>query len=89
MIDLSANTGYYSFLFKNIEKQLATIDGVIIYINGLNCKIGDQKFKYILHSLYTLRSPSPAIDMNKNKRDSFNDRMKVDLILAIILVNHF
>jgi hypothetical protein len=88
MIDLGANDGYFSLLYKNTEKQIVAVDGDANCINDLYCKIRDQKITNILPCINTLNNPSPAIGWNNKERDSFNERMKADLVLALALVHH-
>ncbi len=88
MIDLGANDGYFSLLYQNTNKQVVAVDGDANCINDLYSKIRDQKITNILPCINTLNTPSPAIGWNNNERDSFNKRMKADLVLALALVHH-
>ena len=88
IIDLGANDGYFSLLYKNTEKQIVAVDGDANCINDLYCKIRDQKITNILPCINTLNTPSPAIGWNNNERLSFSKRMKADLVMALALVHH-
>ena len=88
IIDLGANDGYFSLLFKNTEKQIIAVDGDASCINALYVKIRSEKITNILPVLNTLQTPSPAIGWNNAERDSFNKRITGDVILALALVHH-
>jgi hypothetical protein len=88
MIDLGANDGHFSLLFKNTQKQIIAVDGDANCINDLYIKIRSEKITNILPVLNTLQTPSPAIGWNNTERDSFNERIKGDVILALALVHH-
>jgi hypothetical protein len=87
-IDLGANDGYFSLLFKNTNKQMIAVDGDANCINELYLKIRREKITNILPLINTLNTPSPAIGWNNAERDSFKKRINVDLVIALALVHH-
>lgn len=88
IIDLGANDGHFSLLFKNTEKQIVAVDGDANCINNLYLKIRNEKIINILPVLNTLQTPSPAIGWNNAERASFGERIKGDVIMALALVHH-
>lgn len=88
IVDLGANDGHFSLLFKNNGKQIVAVDGDVNCINALYNKIKKEKVSNILPLVNTLNSPSPAIGWNNAERTSFNERIKGDMVFALALVHH-
>jgi hypothetical protein len=88
IIDLGANDGHFSLLYKNTGKQIVAVDGDTNCINELYLKIHQQKITNILPLVNTLHTPSPAIGWNNAERTSFGERVKADVVLALALVHH-
>ncbi len=88
IIDLGANDGYFSLLFKNTATEIIAVDGDANCINKLYTTIRNQKIKNILPLINTLHTPSPAIGWNSAERASFGERIKGNVILALALVHH-
>ncbi len=88
IIDLGANDGHFSLLFKNTTTEIIAVDGDANCINKFYSTIRNQKIKNILPLINTLHTPSPAIGWNNAERASFNERIKGDVILALALVHH-
>jgi hypothetical protein len=88
VIDLGANDGYFSLLFKNTETQIIAVDGDANCINELYKKIRHEKINNILPLINTLDYPSPAIGWNNAARASFSERIKGGVVFALALVHH-
>jgi hypothetical protein len=88
MVDLGANDGHFSLLYKNTDKQIVAVDGDTNCINELYLKIRRQKITNILPLVNMLHTPSPAIGWNNAERPSFKERVKGDVVLALALVHH-
>ena len=88
IVDLGANDGHFSLLFKNTNKQIVAVDADVNCINALYAIIKKEKIGNILPLINTLNSPSPAIGWNNAERTSFNNRIKGDMIFALALVHH-
>ena len=88
MVDLGANDGYFSLLFKNTGRQIVAVDGDANCINELYKTIRSQKITNILPLISTLQNPSPAIGWANRERDAFSERVKGDIVLALALVHH-
>ncbi len=88
ILDLGANDGHFSLLFKNTATHIIAVDGDANCINELYINIRNQKIKNILPVINTLQTPSPAIGWNNAERASFNERIKGDVVFALALVHH-
>ncbi len=88
ILDLGANDGHFSLLFKNTATQVIAVDGDANCINKLCSTIRNQKIKNILPLINTLHTPSPAIGWNNAERTSFSKRIKGDVVLALALIHH-
>ena len=88
IIDLGANDGHFSLLFKNTATEIIAVDGDANCINKLYSTIRNQKIKNILPLINTLHTPSPAIGWNNAERASFNERIKGDVVLSLALIHH-
>lgn len=88
LVDLGANDGHFSGLFKNTQVQVVAVDADVNCINALYEKIKKEKITNILPLINTLNNPSPAIGWNNAERSSFNERIKGDMIFALALVHH-
>jgi hypothetical protein len=86
--DLGANEGEFSNLIANKEIDTIAVDFDHLVINRLYKKIKTSKQKHILPLIADLSNPSPAIGVNNKERQSFIERTKVDLTLALALIHH-
>jgi len=86
--DLGANEGEFSQLLssKNIQTVAADFDPYCI--NKLYLIIKKRREKNIQPIVLDLSTPSPAIGVNNEERNSFLNRTHVDLALALALVHH-
>ena len=88
IIDLGANDGHFSFLFTGDHQSVTALDADGNCINNMYDKIRKNGIRNILPLLINFTAPSPAIGWNNAERDSINDRLRGDLILALALVHH-
>jgi len=88
LIDLGANDGHFSLLFKEQAKQIISIDSDARSVNNLYGNIKEQNIKTILPLIIDFTSPSPSIGWNNNERRSLHERLKGDVVLALALVHH-
>ena len=88
IIDLGANDGHFSLLFKNTDKQIVAVDGDANCINELYAVTRNQKINNILPLVNTLNTPSPAIGWNNAERMFFSERIRGDMVFALALVHH-
>lgn len=88
LIDLGANEGHFSVLFKDRAKEIISIDADANAVNDLYLTIKNEKIKNILPLIINFTAPSPSIGWNNNERTSLKERLKGDVILALALVHH-
>jgi len=86
--DLGANTGEFSALLAARHIQTVAADFDPYCINTLYKSIKKKAEKNIHPLIIDLSKPSPAIGVNNEERDSFINRLDVDLVLALALVHH-
>lgn len=86
--DLGANTGAYSRIAaKHAALAVAQdIDPVAVERNYLQLK-GDKSID-LLPLVQDLFNPSPAIGWGNTERDSFIDRSRADVVMALALIHH-
>jgi hypothetical protein len=86
--DLGANDGEFSRLLsvKNIQTIAADFDPYCI--NRLYLQIKESGEKNIQPLVIDLANPTPAIGVNNEERASFQNRIKVDMVLALALIHH-
>lgn len=88
LVDLGANDGHFSLLFKNTGRQITAVDGDVNCIDTLYKKIKQHKIKNILPLVISLTAPSPSIGFNNAERNSFTERISGDMVFALALVHH-
>lgn len=88
MIDLGANNGHFSLLYKNTSKEIIAMDSDANCIDALYQQVRKENITNILPILNTLHNPSPAIGWNNEERASTHDRIKAEVVLALALVHH-
>lgn len=89
VLDLGANTGFFSFLAANDAgcSVLSTdFDPGAVEMNYLQCK--RNMTKNVLPLIIDLTNPSAAVGWNNLERDSFISRCQVDMVMALALVHH-
>ena len=88
IIDLGANTGFFSRIAsnRNIYTISADYDPYCVELNYREVK--EKKEKYILPLFLDLTNPSPNLGWNSMERNSFLKRRKVDAVLALALIHH-
>ncbi|HKB43216.1 MAG TPA: hypothetical protein VKC90_02465 [Chitinophagaceae bacterium] len=87
-VDLGANEGEFSNLMADKGIDVIAVDFDSLVINRLYKKIKISKQKHILPLIADLSNPSPAIGVNNKERQSFIERAKVDITLALALIHH-
>jgi hypothetical protein len=87
-VDLGANEGMFSYLLSQKNIPVIAVDLDHTALTNLYQKIKRQHEKNILPVLVDLANPSPSIGLNNTERNSFLDRVNVDVALALALVHH-
>jgi ribosomal protein L11 methylase PrmA len=86
--DIGANTGEFSKLVSANNTTVIAADFDAYCINDLYDRVKNSGQKNILPLIIDFSKPSPAIGVNNEERDSFIERVKVDLALALALIHH-
>lgn len=86
--DLGANTGVFSRLCseRGIPTVAWDVDPGAVELNYREMK--RQKERNLLPLIIDLSNPSPGIGWANDERESFIERGKVDLVLALALIHH-
>ncbi|MBK7690240.1 MAG: SAM-dependent methyltransferase [Bacteroidetes bacterium] len=88
LLDLGANDGVFSMLYKNSTKQIFAVDEDRNCIEKLYQTCKAEGIQNILPLIIDLSAPSPAIGWHNTERDSFFQRVKPDVTLALALIHH-
>lgn len=88
VIDLGANDGYFSMLFSKEEKQVVAVDSDSSCIDRLYLQGRAAGTKNVTAIINDLSNPSAAIGFGNKERNSFSDRARADLVLALALIHH-
>jgi 2-polyprenyl-3-methyl-5-hydroxy-6-metoxy-1,4-benzoquinol methylase len=88
VLDLGANDGYFSRLLAKENKMVLAIDSDSRCINNLYQLVKREQLKNIVPLIIDFSNPSPAIGFSNTERSSFEQRAKVDLVLALALIHH-
>ena len=86
--DLGGNTGEFSKLLAEKNIRTITTDFDPYCINHLYGEIKTNRLQNIQPLILDLSNPSPAVGVNNEERDSFIDRCKVDVVMALALIHH-
>jgi hypothetical protein len=87
-IDLGANDGIFSEMLalQDIFTISSDNDGAVV--NNLYNRIKKNNIKNIHPLLINLSNPTPQFGVNNEERQSFVQRTKVDLVLALAVIHH-
>ncbi len=88
LLDLGANDGEFSLLYKNTEKQIIAVDEDKTCIERLYLHCKKNKIPNVLPLIIDLSAPTPAIGWANKERPSFIERLKPDVVLALALIHH-
>ena len=83
IIDLGANDGHFSLLMKDKAELIIATDADSSCINTLYRQLRKEKIKNIIPLVSVLNNPSPAIGWRNAERESFTERAKAELVLAL------
>lgn len=87
-LDIGANDGYFSLLTAKKFSEVIAADFDSQCINRL---YNNTKEKHILNLLplrIDVANPSAALGFANRERNSFTERIKVDLVVALALIHH-
>jgi 2-polyprenyl-3-methyl-5-hydroxy-6-metoxy-1,4-benzoquinol methylase len=88
IIDYGANTGLFSEVATKLSQLVVSVDSdpMAIELNYQNVK--QKKLRNALPLIVDLTNPSPAIGWQNTERDSFVDRSRFDIGLALAIIHH-
>lgn len=88
LLDLGANEGAFSLLYKNTDKQIIALDEDRNCIEKLYIKCRHEGIKNIQVLIANLSTPTPALGWNHTERPALFSRVKVDVTLSLALIHH-
>jgi hypothetical protein len=88
VLDLGANEGVFSELFKDKADTIISADFDHGAVNKLFNRTKEKSIFNIHPLIIDLSSPSPGIGVNNEERTPFLKRAKADLTLALALIHH-
>lgn len=88
LLDLGANDGEFSMMYKNTDKNIIAIDEDKNCIENLYKNIKKQHIKNIHPLIIDLTNPTPSLGWANTERPSFFQRINPDVTLALALVHH-
>lgn len=87
-IDLGANDGTFSEILALQNIFTISLDSDWVAVNNLYNRIKNNNLKNIHPLLINLSNPTPQFGVNNEERQSFFNRTKVDLVLALAVIHH-
>ena len=88
LLDLGANDGEFSMLYKNTNKQIISLDEDRNCIEKLYQTCKKDGIQNIIPLVCDLTSPSPNIGWNNEERSAMFKRLHPDIVLALALIHH-
>jgi len=86
-VDLGANDGTFSEILSHKAITTISVDGDHFAVTKLyKSLLGKNRFIFPL--VMDLANPSPSLGFNNNERNSFLERTKGDLVLALAFIHH-
>jgi hypothetical protein len=87
-LDIGGNEGEFSKILAAKQTLTITADFDHSAINNLYNNLKGKQAGNIHPLLLDISNPTPATGFNNAERDSFIDRTRVDLVLALALIHH-
>jgi hypothetical protein len=87
-LDVGANDGHFSKILAEEGKSVIAIDSDHQCINSLYLYSGEKSNNPILPLFIDIANPSPAIGFRNTERESFIQRVNVDMVTALAIVHH-
>ncbi len=88
LLDLGANEGEFSLMFKNTDKQIIALDEDRNCIEKLYIKCRHEGIKNIQVLIANLTTPTPALGWNHTERTALFSRIQADVTLSLALIHH-
>jgi hypothetical protein len=84
VLDLGANDGYFSKICAENGMNVVAVDNDSRSI----CTLYESGTKNILPLVMDLANPSPSTGFGNAERPSFNERVRMEIVLALALIHH-
>ncbi len=88
LLDLGANDGEFSLLYKNTSKQIIALDEDRNCIEKLYRQCKQESVQNILPLICNLTNPSPDLGWNNDERPALFKRINADVTLSLALIHH-
>lgn len=88
LLDLGANEGEFSLLFRDLAKTIIAIDEDKNCIEKLFIHCKKNKIQNILPLINDLSCPSPAVGWELEERPSIFERVQTDVVIVLALIHH-
>ena len=89
VVDLGANTGFFSRIFKDKAKLILSCDIDTQAVEENYFSIRKNNEKNVLPLVIDICNPTPALGWNGEERQSFFERVKnADVVLALAFIHH-
>lgn len=86
--DLGANDGMFSRIAAQQGLTVLAADGDPYCVNAMYLDLKKTGEKNVQPLIMDLANPSPATGLNNQERDSFIQRLRPDLVLALAVIHH-
>ncbi len=87
-LDAGANDGYFSMILGEKKSSVIAIDSDGQCISNLYHAVKKNNLTNILPLCIDITNPSPAVGFRNTERQSFLQRIHVDLVAALALIHH-
>ncbi|MFT5788735.1 MAG: hypothetical protein ACI8SJ_000842 [Shewanella sp.] len=88
LADLGANSGQFSRLARQFSRQVVSFDIDELAVEQNYLRVKQEGDKTILPVVQDLFNPSPAIGWGNHERDSFVERGRFEVVIALALIHH-
>ncbi len=87
-IDIGTNDGYFAHIVASKAQLVLAIDSASNCINQLYLAQKTKEQANVLPLVVDIANPTAAIGFRNQERDSFLNRVKADLVIALALTHH-
>jgi hypothetical protein len=88
ILDLGANTGFFSFLSSNHSRRVLALEPDSYCVDEMCKQIERKNVSNVIPIVGSLTQPSPPLGILNNEVVSFYNRAKSDVVLSLALVHH-
>lgn len=88
VLDIGCNEGYFSRIVAEKKLSVIAIDSDSLCINKLYEGVKNNPQNTITPLCIDISNPTPAIGFRQRERQSFEDRVKADTVIALAIFHH-